>query len=233
MWLEPRVRGGRPPVAGSVEYSCRGSRPASSGNRTRPGTVNVGVSVMESNEPPDTPRIPGTSHRLHAEPHCFLSRAAPFEPPLSSEAVHTWDPAAAAEPRPVVHRTSLRSNRSRRRAEPAGRPVVPADARASADRAMRMLIEVIDRRRSADQLSVLFSTPMIDLVRTIVRNPPPGRRLGFAAVHRVHVVYRSDVSAEVFGSYTRGPRMFAFAGRIELAVDPRHPGWTVTSLRVG
>ncbi|WP_156399507.1 Rv3235 family protein [Rhodococcus sp. Leaf278] len=188
---------------------------------------------METNEPPDTPSIPGTSHRLPAEPHCFLSRAAPFEPPLSSAAVHTWDPAATAEPKPVVHRTSVRSNRSRRRADPAGRPVVPADAKSSADRAMRMLIEVIDRRRSADQLSGLFSTPMIDLVRTIVRNPPPGRRLGFAAVHRVHVVYQSDVSAEVFGSYTRGPRMFAFAGRIELAVDPRRPGWTVTSLRVG
>ncbi|MDV6261138.1 Rv3235 family protein [Rhodococcoides yunnanense] len=188
---------------------------------------------MESNEPPDTPGITGPSPRLPAEQHCFLSRAAPFEPPLSSTTVHTWDPAAAAEPRPVVHRTSVRSNRSRRRAEPAGRPVVPADARSSADRAMRMLIEVIDRRRSADQLSVLFTTPMIDLVRTIVRNPPPGRRLGFAAVHRVHVVYQSDVSAEIFGSYTRGPRMFAFAGRIELAVDPRRPGWTVTSLRVG
>ncbi|OZF30326.1 hypothetical protein CH294_25175 [Rhodococcus sp. 14-2483-1-1] len=218
---------------GSVEDSCRRNRPASSGNRTPPWTVNVGVSVMETNEPPDTPRIQGTSPRPHAEPHCFLSRAAPFEPPLSSTTVHTWDPVAATEPRPVVHRTSVRSNRSRRRTEPVGRPVVPADARSSADRAMRMLIEVIDRRRSADQLSVLFTTPMIDLVRTIVRNPPPGRRLGFAAVHRVHVVYQSDVSAEIFGSYTRGPRMFAFAGRIELAVDPRRPGWTVTSLRVG
>ncbi|MCZ4518801.1 Rv3235 family protein [Rhodococcus ruber] len=188
---------------------------------------------MESNEPPDTPSIPGPNPRLHAEPHCFLSRAAPFEPPLSSTTVHRWDLTAAAEPRPVVHRTSVRSNRSRRRAEPAGRPVVPADARSSADRAVRMLIEVIDRRRSADQLTVLFTTPMIDLVRTIVRNPPPGRRLGFAAVHRVHVVYQTDVSAEIFGSYTRGPRVFAFAGRIELAVDPRRPGWTVTSLRVG
>ncbi len=98
---------------------------------------------------------------------------------------------------------------------------------------MRMLIEVIDRRRSADQLSPLFTPSMIDLVRTIVRNPPPGRRLGFAAVRRVHVAYQSDVSAEIFGSYTRGPRMFAFAGRIELAIDPRRPGWTVTSLRVG
>ncbi|MBY4128745.1 hypothetical protein HQO83_10120 [Rhodococcus fascians] len=135
----------------------------------------------------------------------------------------------------------MRSNRSRRQVDPAARPVVPtgtrpvvpADARSSADRAMRILIEVIDRRRSADQLSALFTTPMIDLVRTIVRNPPPGRQLGFAAVHRVHVVYRSERSAEVFGSYTRGPRMFAFAGRIELAIDPRRPGWTVTSLRVG
>ncbi|WP_145976553.1 Rv3235 family protein [Rhodococcoides fascians] len=110
---------------------------------------------------------------------------------------------------------------------------VPADARASAERAMRLLIEVIDRRRSAEQLSSLFTAPVIDLIRTIVRTPPPGRRLGFAAVRRVHVAYRSDTSAEIFGSYTRGPRTFAFAGRIEQAVDPRRPGWTVTSLRVG
>lgn len=196
---------------------------------------------MESNEPPSGPSISGPSSPLHAEHHCFLSRVAPFEPPLSSSTVHPRDRVPATEPRPAVHRTSVRSNRSRRRIEPTARPVVaadarpvvPADARSSADRAMRILIEVIDRRRSADQLSMLFSTPMIDLVRTIVRNPPPGRRLGFAAVHRVHVVYQSEHSAEVFGSYTRGPRMFAFAGRIELAVDPRRPGWTVTSLRVG
>ncbi|OZD09061.1 hypothetical protein CH275_01965 [Rhodococcus sp. 06-235-1A] len=203
------------------------------GNRTLPAPVDVGVSVIESNEPSDSPEPSGPNPRLRAEYHCFLSRTAPFEPPLSSGTVHTWDPAAAGEPTPVRHRASVRSNRSRRRTEPAGRPTVPADARATADRAMRMLIEVIDRRRSADQLSALFTTSMIDLVKTIVRNPPPGRRLGFAAVRRVHVVYQSEVSAEIFGSYTRGPRMFAFAGRIELAIDPRRPGWTVTSLRVG
>ncbi|CCQ17091.1 putative uncharacterized protein [Rhodococcus sp. AW25M09] len=192
------------------------------------------MSVIESNEPPNTTDGAGQDPRLRAEHHCFLSRAAPFEPPLSSSTVHTCDRVANAEPTPVRHRPSLRSSRSRRRTEPAaGRPTVPADARSTADRAMRMLIEVIDRRRSADQLSALFTASTIDLVRTIVRNPPPGRRLGFAAVHRVHVVYQSEVSAEIFGSYTRGPRMFAFAGRIELAIDPRRPGWTVTSLRVG
>ncbi|MEK8072181.1 Rv3235 family protein [Rhodococcoides navarretei] len=191
------------------------------------------MSVIESNDPPESPDISGSVARLRAEHHCFLSRAAPFEPPLATGAVHTWDPATTTEPTPVRHRATVRSNRSRRRSEPPGRPPVPADARATADRAMRMLIEVIDRRRSADQLSPLFTTSMIDLVRTIVRNPPPGRRLGFAAVRRVHVAYQSDVSAEIFGSYTRGPRMFAFAGRIELAIDPRRPGWTVTSLRVG
>ncbi|MGV8872453.1 MAG: Rv3235 family protein [Rhodococcus sp. (in: high G+C Gram-positive bacteria)] len=191
------------------------------------------MSVIESNEPPDTADTSGPGRQLRAEHHSFLSRAAPFEPPLSAAAVHTWDPAAAAEPTPVRHRASVRSNRSRKRIEPMCRPQVPADARSTADRAMRMLIEVIDRRRSADQLSALFTASMIDLVRTIVRNPPPGRRLGFAAIHRVHVVYQSDVSAEIFGSYTRGPRTFAFAGRIELAIDPRRPGWTVTSLHVG
>lgn len=192
------------------------------------------MSVIESNDPPDISDTSAPGTRVRAEHHCFLSRAAPFEPPLCTGAVHTWDPASATEPPPpALHRPSVRSNRSRPRVEPYGRPPVPADARSSADRAMRMMIEVIDRRRSADQLSPLFTASMVDLVRTIVRNPPPGRRLGFAAVRRVHVAYRSDVSAEIFGSYTRGPRTFAFAGRIELAIDPRRPGWTVTSLRVG
>lgn len=207
--------------------------PGFDGNRTRARTVNVGVSVIESNDPPHIADTSAPGPQLRAEHHCFLSRAAPFEPPLSSGAVHTWDPAAITDSPPARHRPSVRSNRSRRRIEPPCRPTVPADARSSADRAMRMMIEVIDRRRSADQLSPLFTASMIDLVRTIVRNPPPGRRLGFAAVRRVHVAYQSDVSAEIFGSYTRGPRMFAFAGRIELAIDPRRPGWTVTSLRVG
>ncbi|MFY2788198.1 Rv3235 family protein [Rhodococcus sp. MALMAid1271] len=192
------------------------------------------MSVIESNEPPGPGDTFGPDPRLQAEQHCFLSRAAPFEPPLSPGTVHRRGPTTAAEPIPARHRPSVRSNPSRRRIEPpAARPAVPADARSTAERAMRVLIEVIDRRRSADQLSGLFTASMIDLVRTIVRNPPPGRRLGLATISRVHVVYRSEVSAEIFGSYTRGPRMFAFAGRIELAIDPRRPGWTVTSLRVG
>jgi hypothetical protein len=210
------------------------------GNRNSIATVNVGVSVIESNDPPDTgddsPIPSPADSRLRAEHHCFLSRPTQFEPPLSAGAVHTWGRGESSD-RPLErHPASVRSTRPRRRTEAPQRPivqVVPADARASAERAMRLLIEVIDRRRSAEQLSSLFTAPVIDLIRTIVRTPPPGRRLGFAAVRRVHVAYRSDTSAEIFGSYTRGPRTFAFAGRIEQAVDPRRPGWTVTSLRVG
>ncbi|MDJ0395182.1 Rv3235 family protein [Rhodococcus sp. G-MC3] len=110
---------------------------------------------------------------------------------------------------------------------------VPEDARRSAEQALRLLLEVLDRRRPAEQMGTLFAPAVVESVKTIVRTPTPGLRLGVASLRRVHIARASTNSVEVFGTYRRGPRVFAVAACLRYRSGKRRSGWTVTSLRVG
>ena len=106
---------------------------------------------------------------------------------------------------PTLRRRTPRPRRSPppavvREADPPRAAVVFADA------AMRRVLEVIDRRRPIAQVRPLLAPALIDTV-----------------------VGASDTVAEVFGTYTRGPRVRAIAARIELNAGR----WRIVALQIG
>ncbi|WP_235871017.1 Rv3235 family protein [Rhodococcus spongiicola] len=109
---------------------------------------------------------------------------------------------------------------------------VTPEARRFAELALRLTLEVMDRRRVPAQLRAVAAPAVVDVVQSIARSGHAGNRLGTATLERVRVrPVRSD-AAEVFGTYTRGHRVFAIAARIERGNGARLPGWALTSLRI-
>ncbi|MFE3290605.1 Rv3235 family protein [Rhodococcus sp. NPDC059234] len=160
----------------------------------------------------------------------FVTGAPPAEPPLDT-------PATPGAPRPAsLHapRRSAHDGRSPRRAAPV-QAVDPAALR-FAETALRMTLEVLDRRRQPAQLRTLLEPAPIDLVAALARAGSPARRLGVAQLQRVHLRPSGPDVAEVFGTYARGNRTFAVAGRAErrpAAPNGSRGGWLITSLQLG
>jgi hypothetical protein len=107
----------------------------------------------------------------------------------------------------------------------------PRAATVFAAGALRRVLEVADRRRPVAQLRTLLTPSLIDAVALLTRFRPVG---GAAVLRRVRlrsvaVVDGEATAAEVFASYTRGDRVRAIAGRVEV-VDGR---WLVTALQIG
>jgi hypothetical protein len=97
-----------------------------------------------------------------------------------------------------------------------------------ADAALRRVLEVVDRRRSVAQLRPLVSPALVDAVTALARTP----QIAAATLRRVRVrmvVDGNATQAEVFGTYTRGPRTMAIAGRIEY----RENRWRIIALQIG
>ncbi|SNT34024.1 Rv3235 family protein [Rhodococcoides kyotonense] len=181
-----------------------------------------------------------------ARTHRYLSRALPYEPPgtechcttpsvpcridLRANAVHSATTSGRSRPFP----RSLGTHRAPTPAVvgPYAEPEIPEYVRRSVDQAMRLLLEVLDRRRTADQLRGLFTPTVIESIRTVVKTGPPGQRLGVASLRGVHLSRATNSATEIFATYVRGPRVFAIAARIESRSRPRREKWTVTSLRV-
>lgn len=193
--------------------------------------------------------------------HTFVRRADPFEPPVEnlcarhsslcsgsgqSHLGHAQAGDLRRRPFPRslgihshnlgvhTHTLGVRSHVGPRTPEPstAADLAILEDARRGAEQALRLVLEVLDRRRPAERMGKLFAPSVVESVRTIATKQPPGLRLGAASLRRVHVTRTAKNAAEVFGTYARGPRMFAVAARIEHIGGTRRPGWTMTSLRV-
>jgi hypothetical protein len=100
-----------------------------------------------------------------------------------------------------------------------------------ADAALRRVLEVIDRRRSAAQLRPLLAPGLADSVLAL------GRPDGAAVLHRVRlqpVATRGpETAAEVFGSYRRGRRTHAIACRVEQVPADTGSRWLVVALHIG
>lgn len=89
----------------------------------------------------------------------------------------------------------------------------------------RLLFEVIDRRRGMAHLGDSVSPSIADQVAALVRHDafrvaettgaPGGPPARGTVLQRVHVQLCDTSAAEVFGSYLRGGRVRAFAGRVE------------------
>lgn len=187
--------------------------------------------------------------------HQYVTAAPHGEPPATgSESV---TPPAACTSRPDLHtghrtphhtlsprHASARARRGGVVASPersAGTPPPPLldpDCRRFTEFALRAVLEVLDRRRHAAGLAGILDPTPLDLVTALARAGTPHRRLGGASLRGVHLRHVETGRAEVFGTYQRGARTFAIAGRVEHRPRSRAQGrptagWTVTSLQVG
>lgn len=137
-------------------------------------------------------------------------------------------------PHPAQHAATLRPRTPRqpRPAAVAGEIPAPQAAVIFADTTVRRVLEVVDRRRSAAQLRGALAPPLVDTVQALARVPHAG---GAAVLRRIRLrsIGGSDDpdvrAAEVFATYTRGPRVRAIAARVELVAGR----WQVVALQIG
>jgi hypothetical protein len=157
-------------------------------------------------------------------PTSFTSPIIDYEPPLVGA------PSACSPPTPAaLHRHTPR--RLRAVPAPTHDSVPPRAAAVFADTALRRVLEVADRRRPVAQLRPLLAPALIDAVVAMTRTTPTD---GAAVLRRVRLRTAGSAdgeatAAEVFGTYTRGTRVRAIAGRVEI-VGGR---WLVTALQIG
>jgi len=114
------------------------------------------------------------------------------------------------------------------RPHPRPAPLPNRAAVAFADAALRRVLEVIDRRRPVTQLRPLITPALTDTVLGLSRVPQSAaarlRRV------RLRMVDGDDgPAAEVFGTYTRGPRVRAIAARITQEGER----WRIVALEIG
>jgi uncharacterized protein DUF6459 len=164
-----------------------------------------------------------TASRIPTRRTSFTSPVVDYEPPPMGACP---PPSSAA-----MHRHAVRPLRS----VPAGvGPDVEQPPRAAAvfaETALRRVLEVSDRRRPVAQLRPLVAPALFDAVAAFAT---AGSRDGAAVLRRVrlrpvHVLDGEAAAAEVFATYSRGRRVRAIAGRVEL-VKGR---WVMVALQVG
>lgn len=173
-----------------------------------------------------------TASRIPTQPALpsagFLAPIVDYEPaPLGIGTQPCPPPSPAA-----LHRRTPRPLRPVPTDRPARREVPPPRAAAVfADAALRRVLEVSDRRRPIAALRSLLMPSLVDAVVALSRTPSKD---GTAVLRRLRVRTAESVdgeatAAEVFGTYTRGRRVRALAGRIEV-VEGR---WRVVALQLG
>ena len=169
-------------------------------------------------------RGPLTASQIPFEPGAFTAPVVDYEPPpIGVAAAPPLDVAGVSVPRRrrlprcTGHRGGCCGPSSGCRAE-----VAPPPAAATfADAALRRVLEVIDRRRPIAQLRPMLTPPLLDMVFALARTAGTRQGGGAAASAAAHRRRRrarphEPSAAEVFATYTRGPRVRAIAGRIEV-----------------
>ncbi|MED5812340.1 Rv3235 family protein [Mycolicibacterium sp. 050232] len=127
-------------------------------------------------------------------------------------------PAPTVRHAPSPRRLRLVSPEPERRLQPG--------AAEFADMALRRVLEVVDRRRPPAQLRSVMSQLLLDAVVAAAKPRHPTT----ASLRRVGLRPTASADAvELFATYTRGARVRAIAGRIEL----RSGRWQLTALQVG
>lgn len=90
------------------------------------------------------------------------------------------------------------------------------------------MLEVLDGRRPVIQLRRLAAPSVFAAIETLARSAPQGRGLGAARLTNFGVELTGPNTAEVYGSYRRGQRVFAVAACVTL----HRAGWQLTAFRV-
>ena len=157
----------------------------------------------------------------------FVSPIVDYEPPPLGDHPPPCPPPTSA----ALHRRTPRPLRPARAAHAVCELPPPRAAAVFADAALRRVLEVSDRRRPIAALRPLLTPPLIDAIVALGRTPS---REGTAVLRRVRVrtawvVDGEATAAEVFGTFTRGARVHALAGRIEV-IGGR---WRVVALHIG
>ena len=171
-----------------------------------------------------------TASQIPFEPGSFTAPVVDYEPPPFDVAV--GHPPCPAPTPAALHRSPRRALRP---VSPAASVVAPPpEAAGFADAALRRVLEVLDRRRPITQLRPMLTPPLMDMVFTLSRSAAPDKaavlrrvRLRTAAVDEREPHHAT--AAEVFATYTRGHRVRAIAGRIEV----REGRWHMVALQVG
>lgn len=157
----------------------------------------------------------------------FVTPIVDYEPPPLGDLPPPCPPPTPA----ALHRHTPRPLRPAHGGHAVRELPPPRAAAVFADTALRRVLEVSDRRRPIAALRPLLTPSLIDAVVALSRTPS---RDGSAVLRRVRVrtaevVDGDATAAEVFGTFTRGQRVHALAGRIEV-VSGR---WRVVALQVG
>ncbi|WP_228816262.1 Rv3235 family protein [Nocardia transvalensis] len=97
-----------------------------------------------------------------------------------------------------------------------------------AERSLRSVLEVLDGRRPVAQLGPLAEPTVAAALATVARTGVAERRLGAATLISVGMTPVAPGVAEIFGSYARGSRRFALAGRIVAHRDR----WRLAALKL-
>ncbi|GGG12523.1 hypothetical protein GCM10007304_28170 [Rhodococcoides trifolii] len=166
----------------------------------------------------------------------YLGRAPRSEPPLVGSRTRRLPPHRLSHSRPGPH--SGRSGRgplppSNVSTESRVLALQTVEVREFATSALRHVLEVVDRRRGASTVAHVLSPAVVGMVGALATAAVPGRHLGVAVLQRVHVSVVSPNHAEVFGTYSRGDRVFAIAAGARYRRSAgRAPSWSVTSLRL-
>lgn len=216
---------------------------ASSAGRLSPGASSAETPSGRTFSPGTQPSAPGTPTvqvGIRRNKRGCGTKPAPSESPgaLSTTPASTCAPAETpAGCRPRIDRKSLRANRSApagiRRAHRAGHTpdarTEPSEAREFAGRAIRILLEVLDRRRPVAQLNSLCVPALVHTVGVLVAGDhAPSRTLGAAVLTKFRLFPADDHAFELIAMYQRGPRRLALAGRVEHTAT----GWKLTALRL-
>ena len=175
-----------------------------------------------------------TASQIPFEPGAFTAPVVDYEPPPFGVA-RAWRRPGSPCPAPTpaaLHRVTAAAVRPVDRVEAEVAP--PPAAATFADAALRRVLEVIDRRRPIAQLRPMLTPPLLDMVFALTRTAGPDKaavlrrvRLRTAAVDEPG--HTKPTAAEVFATYTRGPRVRAIAGRIEV----KEGRWRMVALQVG
>ncbi|NLG45779.1 Rv3235 family protein [Gordonia sp. (in: high G+C Gram-positive bacteria)] len=119
-----------------------------------------------------------------------------------------------------VDRSGIGQNDLGDEVEAAGR------ARAATVRALQQVFEVLDGRRPVAHLLRCVTGDVAEQLLTVLRRPSSGNAspavADTARLVRVHLQIHGPRCADYFGTFVRGERVRAVAGRIELASVPAH-----------
>lgn len=131
---------------------------------------------------------------------------------------------SAAAPRPATRPAAPPTLARPRPAPPV--PAATAAVRRRVETVLRIALEVVDRRRRADQLRGAATDAVMATLATLAAHGPPGSECGSARLRRIHISAAGPSAVEVCANYRRGTRVLAIAGRWEL----RREVWICTSL---